>query len=451
MRHGYVKKRNTFSIKTLGCKLNQFESECLRYNLEKMGYEFRSFSETVDFYIINTCSVTAKTDSRSRNAIRRARRKSPNSIIMATGCYVESAPDELGKMKELDYVTGNKFKNEIPYLFEKISKNKIDRHLSFKEIIKNKTPLEAGIDIFHGHSRAFIKIQEGCDAFCSYCIIPYTRGRSRSIQSSKVIDQVKRLAKNGCEEIVLTGIHIGRYGENSNASTDLVELIRMILDSTEGIRIRLSSIEPTEVTNELIQLVSGTDRIASHFHIPLQSGDDVILKAMNRPYSVQEYIEKIKEIAEYIPDAAIGSDIIVGFPGETEENFNNTRAVLGSELPVNYFHVFSYSDRPGTAAEALPGKVPPKTKKKRSRELIELGKVKKKNFMLSQIGRNEIALIEGAYEGDKKLQKSITGNYCEVIIQATSDLRGRLVPVRITEDRNGYLYGELIGGAILGK
>jgi threonylcarbamoyladenosine tRNA methylthiotransferase MtaB len=451
MRHGYVKKRNTFSIKTLGCKLNQYESECLRYNLEKMGYEFRGFSETADFYIINTCSVTAKTDSRSRNAIRRARRKAPNSIIVATGCYVESAPDELRKMKELDYVTGNKFKNEIPYLFEKISKNKIDRNISFKEIIKNKTPLESGIDIFHGHSRAFIKIQEGCDAFCSYCIIPYTRGRSRSIQSSKVIDQVKRLAKNGCEEIVLTGIHIGRYGENSNASTDLVALIRMILDSTVGIRIRLSSIEPTEVTNELIQLVSGTDRIASHFHIPLQSGDDVILKAMNRPYSVKEYIEKTKEIAEYIPDAAIGSDIIVGFPGETEENFNNTRAVLESELPVNYFHVFSYSDRPGTAAKILPGKVPPKTRKKRSRELIELGKVKKKNFMLSQIGRNEIALIEGEYEGDKKLQKSITGNYCEVIVQADSNLRGRLVPVRITGDRNGYLYGELVGGAILGK
>ncbi len=451
MGHGYVKKRNTFSIKTLGCKLNQYESECLRYNLEKMGYEFRASSEIADFYIINTCSVTAKTDSRSRNAIRRARRQAPDSIIVATGCYVESAPAELEKMKELDYVTGNKFKNEIPYLFEKIGNNKIDPQLSFEEIIQNKPPLESGIDVFHGHSRAFIKIQDGCDAFCTYCIIPYTRGRSRSIHSSRVIDQVKRLAKNGYEEIVLTGIHIGRYGENSNSSTDIVALIRMILDNTVGIRIRLSSIEPTEVTNEFIRLVSGTDRIASHFHIPLQSGDDVILKAMNRPYTVQEYIEKTKEIAECIPDAAIGSDIIVGFPGETEENFNNTRAVLESELAVNYFHVFSYSDRPGTVAKTLPGKVPPETRKKRSRELIELGKAKKKNFLLSQIGRDEIALVEGEYKGDKKLQKSITGNYCEVIIQAPSNLRGKLVPVRITGDRNGYLYGELIGGAILGK
>jgi threonylcarbamoyladenosine tRNA methylthiotransferase MtaB len=416
-----------------------------------MGFEFREFSEIADFYIINTCTVTAKTDAKSRNAIRRARRKAPNSIVVATGCYAESVPEDLKMMEELDYIIGNKQKNEIPYLLEEIRDNKINSNMTFKEIVQNKPPLESVIDVFYGHSRAFVMIQEGCNAFCSYCIIPYTRGRSRSIQPSRVIDQIKRLEKNGYEEIVLTGIHIGRYGENCDFSTDLVELIKMILDSTVGIRIRLSSIEPTEVTDELIQLVSGTDRIASHFHIPLQSGDDMILKAMNRPYTVQQYIEKTNAIAESIPGVAIGADVIVGFPGETDKNFNNTRTLLEADLPVNYLHVFSYSDRPGTASESFSGKVPPKTIKNRSRELTELGRIKRREFVLSQTGRNEIALVLGEHKGDKKLLKSLTGNYCEVIVRAPENLKGRLVPVRVTGDRNGEIYGELTGEALLEK
>ena len=451
MKHGFVKRRNTFSIKTLGCKLNQYESECIRYNLEKMGFEFREFYDIADFYIINTCTVTAKTDSKSRNAIRRARRKSHDSIIVATGCYAESLPEDLNKMKELDYVIGNENKNEIPYLLKELRDNNVDQYISFKEIINSKPPLESIIEKFHGHSRAFVMIQEGCNAFCSYCIVPYTRGRSRSIEPSHIIEQIKKLEKNGYYEIVLTGIHAGRYGENSNFSTDLVTLIKMILDSTEGVRIRLSSIEPMEITDELIKLVSGTDRIASHFHVPLQSGDDTILKAMKRPYTVQQYIEKTNSIAELIPDVSIGADVIVGFPGESDKNFNNTYSLLESKLPVNFLHVFSYSDRPGTASQLFPGKVSPGIIKNRSRKLIELGAVKKKEFALSQIGCDEFALLLGEHKNGNNLLSSMTGNYCEVIVQAPSNLTGKLVPIRITEFRNGNLFGKLTSESLLGE
>lgn len=451
MAHGFVKRRNTFSIKTLGCKLNQYESECIRYNLEKMGFEFREFYDVADFYIINTCTVTAKTDSRSRNAIRRARRKSDDSVIVATGCYAERIPEYLDKMKELDYVIGNENKNKIPYLLKKLRDENIDKKISFEKVIRNKTSLESLIDKFHGHSRAFVMIQEGCDAFCSYCIVPYTRGRSRSLEPSRVIEQIKKLENNGYHEIVLTGIHAGRYGENSNYSTDLAALIKMILDSTEDLRIRLSSLEPMEINDELIKLVSGTDRVASHFHVPLQSGDDSILKAMKRPYTVQQYIETTTRIAELIPDVLIGADVIVGFPGESDKQFNNTYGLIESKLPVNFLHVFSYSDRPGTASESFRGKVPPGTIKDRTRKLIELGDIKRREFEMLQIGRDEIALLQDELKSGNNLLKSITGNYCEVIVEAPVSLKGKLAPVSITDFRNGNLYGKLKCESLLGK
>ncbi|MDZ7859950.1 MAG: tRNA (N(6)-L-threonylcarbamoyladenosine(37)-C(2))-methylthiotransferase MtaB [Candidatus Krumholzibacteriota bacterium] len=452
MKNGRVIRRNTFSIKTLGCKLNQYESECIRSNLEKIGFEFREFYEKADFYIINTCTVTGKTDARSRNAIRRARRKAPDSVIITTGCYVESNPRDLEKMDEINHLINNKDKSYIPYLLKSIRDNGNKTELNFEDITEDKPLLDCEIDVFHGHSRAFIKIQDGCDAFCSYCIIPYTRGRNRSVAPDNIISQIKRLVENGYEEIVLTGIHIGRYGENSDFSDDLVTLIKKILKNTEGIRIRFSSIEPTEVTSELIKLVSETNRVAPHFHIPLQSGDNNVLKAMKRPYTVEQYIEKTTEIVSSMPDAAIGTDIIVGFPGETDENFKNTCSLIESELPINYLHVFSYSDRPGTKAESLPGKIAPETRKKRSRELIEIGKAKKKEFLFSQKNRNEIALVQEKLDGDEVVYKSITGNYCEIILRASSaNLRGKLVPVKFSGNRGGVFFGEITGEPLLKK
>ena len=269
----------SFAITTLGCKLNQYESECIRQALVGKDWEFKAFGESADYYIINTCSVTARTDSRCRNAVRRARKAAPDSRIIVTGCYAETQPESLEKMAETDLVLGNMDKESIVDILERMA-GRIQTDGSGTET--------AGYDIaeFHEHSRAFIKIQEGCDSSCAYCIIPRARGRSRSVSTDKVLNQVRKLEKNGIEEIVLTGIHIGRYGKDLEQGDSLEGLVGRILDETSLPRVRLSSIEVNEVTDGLLSIISATDRLAPHLHIPLQSGDDGILEAMRRPYDL---------------------------------------------------------------------------------------------------------------------------------------------------------------------
>ncbi len=411
--------------------------------MEELGFNHVDFTQKADYYVINTCTVTGKTDSRCRNAVRRARRLNPEAVIIATGCYAETQPEALRKMAEIDYVTGNGDKGRIPFLIEKIAGNKAGERVSVESV--SHLGLDGMISRFHGHSRAFIKVQEGCDAYCSYCIIPYARGRSRSVNPNKVKAQVKRLAVNGYREIVLTGIHIGRYGENSGFSADLSDLIEMILDETDNIRLRLSSIEVTEITDRLIGLFASTDRIASHFHLPLQSGDDDILRSMNRPYSTSMFREKVIRISESVPRAALGTDIIVGFPGETDRNFENTVRFLNSKLPLNYFHVFSYSPRPGTKAYAFPQQVESEIKKKRSRTLIEIGKNKRREFAKSQVGEHSKGLVQGECEDLSGHFESVTGNYCEVLVETDDSMRGKLVPLKIESYKGGRLFGSIEG------
>lgn len=413
----------------------------MRQSIERTGFSYTDFTDKADFYIINTCTVTGKTDARCRNAIRRARKLNPEAVIIATGCYVDTQWDALDEMDAVDFSVENRHKNQIHKLMrlvrEKGTKTGINPYYSLS------TDFNEPLERFHGHSRAFIKIQEGCDAFCSYCIIPYARGRSRSADPESVLGQIRKLYSNGYEEIVLTGIHIGRYGENSGHDTDLAGLLKMILDGTDHLRLRLSSIEVMEVTKGLIEIFSKTDRIASHFHIPLQSGDDTILEKMNRTYRAGDFKNKILSIAESVPNAAIGTDIIVGFPGEKEEHFQNTYDLLESMAAVNYFHVFSYSVRPGTKAAGFPEKVRAEAKKERSRILIELGKKKREEFIKSQIGSKELALVQGIGDIRKGLYKSLTGNYCEVLINANEELEGKLSPVIIEDLVEGQLIGRI--------
>ncbi len=425
----------TFSITTLGCKLNQYESECMRQALIGRKWKFRSFGENADYYIINTCTVTGKTDSRCRNAVRRARKAAPDSTIIVTGCYAETQAGRLEKMTETDLVIGNDDKDSIVGILEKLAGRDIP----------GPPPERLGsfdISEFHEHSRAFIKIQEGCDACCTYCIIPRARGRSRSVPFERVLGQVKKLEENGIEEIVLTGIHIGRYGKDIADGTALDVLVESILADTHKLRIRLSSIEVNEVTDGLLSLISGTDRLTPHLHIPLQSGDDLILDAMKRPYDTSFFRKRIEAVRKLSGGIGIGTDIITGFPGEDDASFRRTFEFAKS-LPLTYFHVFSYSKRPGTPAETMDGQVDPDTRKRRSRKLIRLGKSKKREFMRSRTGSRELAVIQRKARRYSRFSTALTGSYCEVSVDCPSSLDGKLVPVDITHYSMGRLYGRV--------
>ncbi len=424
-------RSRTFSIITFGCKLNQYESECIRESLEKMGWTFREFDEGAEYFIINSCTVTGKSDSRCRNAVRRARRSIPDSKIIVTGCYAETQPERLEIMNEVDLVIGNEGKDSIPSILCRIAGDGVSEHGNEPD------PL---IGEFRGHSRAFIKVQEGCNASCTYCIVPIARGRSRSIPSGRVKSQVERLAGNGYSEIVLTGIHIGRYGYDIEGETDLAGLIESILGEIDGVRIRLSSIEINEVSDGLLELISSTERIAPHLHIPLQSGDDTVLKAMCRPYDTALFERKIERISSVSDRLGLGTDCIVGFPGETDGQFRNTYEMV-NRLPFTYLHVFNYSKRPGTPAASMSGQIHPEVRKARSKRLIKLGKKKRLSFMKSLIGRTEPALVQGPPHQFSRFSIALAGNYCEVHIKRNADLSGKLLPVTISHYSRGRLYG----------
>ncbi|MCK4538484.1 MAG: tRNA (N(6)-L-threonylcarbamoyladenosine(37)-C(2))-methylthiotransferase MtaB [Candidatus Krumholzibacteria bacterium] len=427
----------SFSITTLGCKLNQFESECIRQELIRLGWECRDFGTKVSFSIINTCTVTGKTDSRCRNAVRRAKRASPENLVVVTGCYAEVTPKALEMMSEVDFVLGNSKKASIPFELERLAGSKSD--LAFES---SPEKFLYGIDDFNKHSRAFIKVQEGCDSSCTYCIIPRARGSSRSISRDDVIAQVVRLENNGIEEVVLTGIHIGRYGYDLPGAMKLDTLISDILSHTDKVRLRLSSIEMNEVSDGILSLMVSSERLASHLHIPLQSGDEDILKAMNRPYTATDFRAKIDKVKKSSMDISIGTDIITGFPGETDSRFRNTRNFLKA-LPFDYFHVFAFSRRSGTPADTMNDQVSPETKKSRSRKLIRLGKKKKFEFMRSRTGKRDVVLVQRKAKRYSRFLTGLTGNYCEVSLKAPSSKYGKLCPVDITHYSRGRLYGTL--------
>ncbi len=424
----------TFSIITFGCKLNQYESECIRQSLEDMNWTYRPFEEGADCFIINSCTVTGKSDSRCRNAIRRARRMMPGARIIVTGCYAETQPEALEAMDEVDLVLGNVEKKRIPSILGGGGEGEGAA----------KDPLRRGIDSFLDHSRAFIKVQEGCNAGCTYCVIPLARGPSRSTPPVEVIDQVKRLEDNGYREIVLTGIHIGRYGLDLEKRMDLAELIGQLLDNTDSVRFRLSSIEINEVSDRLLGLVDSSERVASHLHIPLQSGDDTILGLMKRPYDRSFFEGRIGRVTKKNGRMALGTDVIVGFPGETEERFENTYHFV-KEMPFTYLHVFKYSKRPGSEAALIPGQVHPEAAKRRSRKLINLGKRKRTEFMKAHIGSTELSLVQGPPHRYSKFTAALTGTYCEVMIARDERIRNMMLPVRITHYSRGRLYGTTLG------
>jgi len=435
--------QKTFSIITMGCKLNQFDSELMRQSLLRRNWVHRPVEGEARVCIINSCTVTSRSDARCRNAVRRVRRASPDAFIVVTGCYAETQPNCLEGMAEVDLVLGNAGKESIAAALDRIAAGeKLPARKAGAVAVSAPGIPAGGIETFFGHARAFVKIQDGCDASCSYCIVPRARGRARSVPVESVLEQVRVLSANGYREMVLTGIHIGRFGADLEPPDSLAGLLEEMLRSDPQIRIRLSSLEPTEVNSRIIELMRAGDRIAPHLHIPLQSGDDRTLAAMSRNYRAAEFRAVIENVARELGNVAIGTDIIVGFPGETEERFENTFRLV-HDLPFSYLHVFAFSSRPETAAAAMDAPVRADAARRRSRRLIELGASKRRAFLQSQVGRSAIAVIEGPVSQSSSFTRSLTGNYCEVLLPRNAAPRGTLARIRVARFSRGSLYGEI--------
>ena len=429
------------AIATLGCKANQYDSEIMRGNLEEKNFDLVLFSQPADIYVINTCTVTGKTDFQARQLIRRAHRNNRNAKIVVTGCYAQATPEELRKIPGVSLVIGNPDKWKIANLLSESEKIPPSGIL-VTPVEKEKFFPEQKIKKFSAKTRFFLKIQDGCNAQCSYCIVPHVRGRSRSMAPKTVLETLSQIGSSGYQEAVLTGIHLGVYGLDLFPQTSLLNLLQEIENQKPVPRLRLSSIEPNEINQELINFLADSTIVCPHLHLPLQSGDTSILRKMNRPYSASNFQSLVFNATHSIKDLAIGADVIVGFPGEGEEEFNQTFHLL-EELPLTYLHVFPFSPRKGTPAFSLPERIPSQVIKKRGELLRGLGKKKRENFYQSYLNKKLPVLIETKRDRKTDLLKGLSRNYIPVLIDGGDDLMNHEVLVRITSMEGEEVKGEI--------
>jgi len=417
-----------FKIITLGCKVNQYESAFVEESLIDIGCQKSNQDREADLVVINTCIVTARASYQSRQAIRRARRENPGAVVAAIGCYGQVFPGELSKISELDLIAGNRGKNSLPGILAKAGHH--SPALIVREDFGASTPFEEiPVKSFSDRTRAFLKIQDGCESFCSYCIVPMSRGPLRSLEPNKVTGTLKGLEGKGYKEVVLTGIHLGKYGSDLIHGIDLTRLLSEIGRNGFQPRIRLSSLEPTEIERDLIELVASHDWLCRHFHISLQSGDDAILKRMNRHYSVRMFTRVIHDINRLIPEVSIGVDVLVGFPGESDRAFNNTFDLL-RDLPISYLHVFPYSRREGTAAAKFSDHLDHKTIKERAFLLRCLDRKKREIFWGSLMGETFPILTEGWVPGGRNLIRGLSDNYVRFVFPSNSLIKNEIIEVR---------------------
>lgn len=427
------------ALHNLGCKVNAYETEAMQHLLEEAGYEIVPFTQKADVYVINTCSVTNMADRKSRQMLHKAKKNNPDSIVVATGCYVQTSEKEVLNDLSVDIVIGNDRKHDLVRLLEEYSLDSVNDTVD--DINDGKHDFEElFIDQTKEHTRAFIKVQDGCNQFCSYCIIPYARGRVRSRRFENVIAEVERLAANGFKEVVLTGIHLSSYGVDFEEATGLLELIQAV-NAVKGIeRIRLGSLEPKIVTEHFASELSKLDKICPHFHLSLQSGCDATLKRMNRKYTTKEYERGCELLRKYFVHPAITTDVIVGFPGETEEEFEQTKAYL-EHIHFYEMHIFKYSKRKGTRAAVMPDQIDEQIKAARSEKLITLGHDMSKEFRKFYIGKNEEVLFEEkAVIGDKEYFVGYTKEYVKVAKKTDENLENQIVSGRIS----GMLTDEIL-------
>ena len=427
------------ALHNLGCKVNAYETEAMQHLLEEAGYEIVPFTQKADVYVINTCSVTNMADRKSRQMLHKAKKNNPDSIVVAAGCYVQTSEKEVLNDLSVDIVIGNDRKHDLVRLLDEYSLVSVNDTVD--DINDGKHDFEElFIDQTKEHTRAFIKVQDGCNQFCSYCIIPYARGRVRSRRFENVIAEVERLAANGFKEVVLTGIHLSSYGVDFEEATGLLELIQAV-NAVKGIeRIRLGSLEPKIVTEHFASELSKLDKICPHFHLSLQSGCDATLKRMNRKYTTKEYERGCELLRKYFVHPAITTDVIVGFPGETEEEFEQTKAYL-EHIHFYEMHIFKYSKRKGTRAAVMPDQIDEQIKAARSEKLIALGHDMSKEFRKFYIGKNEEVLFEEkAVIGDKEYFVGYTKEYVKVAKKTDENLENQIVSGRIS----GMLTDEIL-------
>lgn len=430
--------RTTVSFATLGCKTNQFESASMQESLRNAGYHIVPFDDGAALVIVNTCTVTSATDAQSRNLIRRARKLNSSCRVVVTGCYAQVDPDALHDLPGVSLVIGNEEKQR---LLDFLKSEQDSTYVEVSDVRQAETVCLPALTSFSGRSRAFVQIQNGCDAFCSYCIIPYARGASRSAHPDEIIHQISGLVEAGYQEIVLTGIHIGGYGTGLQIPLTLNDLVQRIEHETGVHRLRLGSIEPTELTDELLEFVAASQVICPHLHIPLQAGDDDVLKRMGRTYDQSLFADLVNKVRETLPSSAICLDVITGFPGETEQEFENTFEFIAG-LPITDLHVFPYSKRPGTPAAALAGQVPGNISRERAARLRQLAADKHRSFAESFIGKElEVVVETGTKTG---LLKGVSRNYLDIRFDGEISHAGMCVTVRPITWQGDALRAELV-------
>ncbi|QWV95932.1 tRNA (N(6)-L-threonylcarbamoyladenosine(37)-C(2))-methylthiotransferase MtaB [Geomonas nitrogeniifigens] len=423
------------AITTLGCKINQFESAAMTEALEQNGYSFVPFTETADIYVINSCTVTAKTDAESRRLIRRATRMNPEARVVITGCYAQMAGDELLKLPGVNLILGNSEKKDIVGFIKGLGD---EPQAVVSDISQQRTGERTQLESFAEHTRAFLQVQNGCDARCAYCIVPYARGASRSVAPQEALDGMAAFSAKGFQEIVLTGIHLGAYGLDLAPPTDLLALMREAERQGVVRRLRVGSVEPTEVAPEMIAFMAGSGVVCPHLHLPLQSGSDGVLTRMNRGYDTALFRSVVEALVAAMPDVSIGSDVIAGFPGETDQEFQETLSFIES-LPLAYLHVFPFSQRPGTPAATMAAQVHPRVIKERAEALRILSEKKKTEYAARFVGRELQVLVQK----DEGGRKGLSRNYLPVLIEECEGLVNKEVGVLITAASGGELTGKL--------
>lgn len=430
-----------YAFLTLGCKVNQYETQAMEELFKDKGYE-EGTMEDCDFFVVNTCTVTKLSDAKSRQMIHRVKRKNPSAIIAVVGCYSQVAPEEIEALDVVDVIIGTKDRTKLvplcEYAYETGQKVNIVSELTRD---KGFEPLE-----IHDHTnmtRAYLKIQEGCNMFCSYCIIPYARGPIQSRDFDEIVEEAKRLSEKGYQEVILTGIHVASYGKEKRGMKSLIDVIEAVADLPHISRIRLSSIEPRHITRDFLERMKATGKACDHFHLSLQSGSDKILKRMRRKYDTKLYKEKVDLIREVFPNAGLTTDVIVGFPGETEEDFQQTLDFM-EEVRFSKVHIFPYSRREGTPAAEMEGQLTNSEKKERVHRLSEPEERHRLEFLDAQIGRTLPVLFEEYTEGDKYIE-GYTTNYVRVRIPGEDSLN-QIRDVLITRRKGDMLYGTTEGG-----
>ena len=419
----------TVAFATLGCRLNQVESQEMRALVEQAGYRAVEPGETAQVYVVNTCTVTSKADFSDRQVIRRILRANPDALVVVTGCLAQTDPGALARMPGVDLVLGNQEKYRLPELLQSLTRRN-QPEVCVAPIAEAREIPSVLVRSVSGRSRAFVKVQDGCQHRCAFCIVPAARGRSRSQEPKAVVEQIEALVASGYGEVTLTGVDIGHYGWDLYPRTSLAALVSQVAE-VRGLRwLRLSSVLPAYFTPELVEAVTSVPAVVPHQHLPLQSGSDRVLRLMRRPYNVRMYRVLVEKLAAAIPDLGLGADIIVGHPGESDADFEATMALV-RELPLTYLHVFTYSDRKGTEAARMDGRVAPSVIRERSRRLRGLGIEKSLAFRQGFVGRMVDALVlEDTFRGERT---GLTANYVEVGFESPSIVARGFARVRVTE------------------